>query len=51
MHHVRVPQHALFDAADRPEMRRWLTVFDAFAGRTAGLDAAPGLYDGLESRT
>lgn len=32
----------------RPEMRRWMTVFDAFAGRTSQIDAAPGLYEGLE---
>lgn len=43
-------QAAVAGAAERPEMRRWLTVFDAFAGQTARLDAAPGLYDGLEGR-
>ena len=43
-------QAAVAGAAERPEMRRWLTVFDAFAGRTPTLDAAPGLYDGLEGR-
>lgn len=43
-------QAAVAEVADRPEMRRWVTVFDAFAGRTAALDAAPGLYDGLERR-
>ncbi|MCI3130969.1 hypothetical protein [Phenylobacterium aquaticum] len=31
----------------RPEMGRWMTVFDAFAGRVDRLDGAPGLYDGL----
>lgn len=34
----------------RPDLRRWLTVFDAFAGDPARMDAAPGLYDGLEPR-
>ena len=43
-------QTAVAGAAERPEMRRWLTVFDAFAGRTPTHDAAPGLYDGLEGR-
>lgn len=35
--------------ASRPEMRRWMTVFDALAGRVDRIDAAPGLYDGLEA--
>lgn len=35
---------------DRPEMARWMTVFDAFAGDTGDMDAAPGLYAGLERR-
>lgn len=43
-------QAAVAGAADRPDMRRWMTVFDAFAGRTARIDSAPGLYDGLERR-
>lgn len=43
-------QAAVAGAAERPEMRRWLTVFDAFAGRTDRIDAAPGLYDGLEAQ-
>jgi hypothetical protein len=44
-------QAAVADAeAARPEMRRWMTVFDAFAGRLDRMDAAPGLYDGLEGR-
>lgn len=33
--------------APRAELRRWTTVFDAFAGRLDQIDAAPGLYDGL----
>ncbi|MFC5342914.1 hypothetical protein ACETK8_20050 (plasmid) [Brevundimonas staleyi] len=33
--------------ADRPEMARWVTVFDAFAGERDGLDGATGLYAGL----
>jgi hypothetical protein len=35
---------------DRPEMARWMTVFDAFAGDPVDMDAAPGLYAGLEWR-
>jgi len=34
----------------RPELRRWLTVFDAFAGEPWRIDSAPGLYDGLGRR-
>lgn len=34
----------------RPELRRWLTVFDAFAGEPVRIDASPGLYEGLERR-
>jgi len=35
---------------ERPELRRWLTVFDGFAGRVGQMDAAPGLYAGLEAQ-
>lgn len=31
----------------RPEMARWMTVFDAFAGTPDRIDGAPGLYAGL----
>lgn len=42
-------QAAAAEAADRPELRRWVTVFDAFAGRTSAMDRAPGLYQGLRT--
>jgi hypothetical protein len=35
------------DAEPRPEMARWLTLFDAFAADTSRIDEAPGLYADL----